>query len=117
MKGVFSIAFFGLFMVSLNGCYTIVTNNVGGDFNQTEIIYYPPPPPPVINPIIIYPVPEPPNPLPHQPVINRPPDGRPKNEINPSYGVRDPLERRGGRGNVERTNEIANTENKSGTRR
>ena len=54
MKGVILFLGFGLFMVSLNGCYTIVSNsnNVNGDVNQTTIINYTPPPP-VISPIIV----------------------------------------------------------------
>jgi len=115
MKGVFLFLALGLFLVAVNGCYTIVSNNVNGDVNQTTIINYPPPPP-VINPIIIYPPSPPPNPPHYKPVITRPPVERPKKE--PSYGTRDPLRGHGDRGNGERTSDLVKRDgNNSGNRR
>jgi hypothetical protein len=113
MKGVILFLGFGLFMASLNGCYTIVSNsnNVNGDVNQTTIINYPPPPP-VISPIIIYP-PSPPPP-PKRPVITRPPEERPK--WKPSD--RDPLRGHGDRGNQKITSDrIKRDDNNSLNRR
>ena len=117
MKGVYLFLAFGLFLITANGCYTIVSNNVNGDVNQTTIINYPPPPP-VINPIIIYPPSPPPNPSPYRPVITRPPVERPKIDKRPSYGDRDPLRGHGNRGNGERNSEIIKRDgNNSGSRR
>jgi len=110
MKGVFLFLAFGLFFVTVNGCYTIVSNNVNGNVNQIAVINYPPPSL-VYNPIIIYPPPPSPKPPPHQPVITRPTVERPKRE--PSYGIRDPLHGYGDRGNSERTSDIVKRDGKN----
>ena len=115
MRGVLVIGAFVFFIITVNGCYTIVSNNVNGVVNQTTIINYPPPP--VVNPIIIYPPSPPPNP-PYRPVITRPPVERPKIDRKPSYDVRDPLHGHGDRGNGKKTSDIVKRNgNNSGTRR
>ncbi len=106
-------------MVTLNGCYTIVSNsnNVNGDVTNITVINYPPPPPPVIDPIIIVPPsPHPDPPYKERPVVTRPPVERPK--YNPSYGERDPLRGHGNRGNGNQTSDtIKRDRQNSGSRR
>ena len=118
MKRVSELLGFGLLLVTLSGCYTIVSNsnNVNGDVTNITVINYPPPPP-VIDPIIVLPPSPPPSPpYKERPIVTRPPKERPK--WNPANGNRDPIRGLGDRGKNDRTSDTINrNEIKNGSRR